>query len=110
MGGRRTEIPKSDQLSTLDEILKARRCFSSNVEARSAPLDILTAAVKMASNDATNANWARTLEQIDGGPFRRPCAVRTQGDANGLLVELEVARSGPSSRRILSIKSNPVMR
>ena len=104
MGGRRTEIPKSDQLPTPNDILKTRKCFSSNGEARSPALDILAAAVKMASNDATNANWVRTLVQVDGGSFSRPRVVRDQGDADRLLLELEVARAGPSSKRILDLK------
>lgn len=104
IGGRRAEIPKSDQLSTLNEILKARGCFSSTVEARLPALDILAAAIKMASDDATNANWVRTLEQIDGGDFSRPRVVLNQQDADNLLLELEVARSGPSSKRILDLK------
>ena len=94
----------TERLSTLDEILKARRCFSSNIETRSPALDVVAAAVKMASIDATSANWVRTLEQIDGGSFRRPRAVRSQDDAENLLLELEVARARPSSRRILWTK------
>ena len=89
------------QLSTLDEILKSRGCFSSSAAPGSKALNILRAAVKMATDDATPAGWMRTKEQIDRGPFNRLPAFGTADEADVFLLELDLARAGPSSKRIL---------
>jgi len=96
-GGRRTEIPKSDELSTRDEILKTTKCFSASGKAGRPALDVMTAAVKRAVDDGTSSGWMRTKEQIDGGPFSQPRKLLFEWPAAVALVELDLARMGPSS-------------
>jgi hypothetical protein len=101
--GQPTEMPKSSRLPTRDEILKATKCFSSNSEAGTPALDVLKAAVKRATEDATTAGWVRTKEQLDGGYFTRPQKVSCERGVATALLELNVARMGPSSKRILDL-------
>lgn len=97
--GQRTEIPQSDRLSTVDEILRARGCFSSNDSdrnQRNQARDVLKAAVKMASDDATLPGWVRTREQIDGGSY----LPNTLSDDTyfDFLIEYDLAMSEPLSK------------
>ena len=101
--GRPTEIPKSNELPTRDEILKVTKCFSSNGKVGTLALDVLTVAVKRAADDATTAGWLRTQEQVDGGPFSRPRKVLCLHDAAKTLRELDVARLKLSSKRVLDL-------
>jgi hypothetical protein len=94
--GQRTDIPKSSKLPTREEILKVTKCFSSNGEAGTPALDVMTAAVKRATDDATSSGWMRTKEQIDGGPFSQPRTIRFEHNAALALVELDFARTASS--------------
>lgn len=94
--GQRTDIPKISKLPTREEILKVTKCFSSNGEAGTPALDVMTAAVQRATDDATSSCWMRTKEQIDGGLFSQPRKMRFEHNAALALVELDFARMASS--------------
>ena len=62
---------------------------------------ILRAAARMAADDATTAGWWRSKEQLDGGPFNQLPAFGTADEADMFLLELDLARAGPSSKQTL---------
>jgi hypothetical protein len=64
-------------------------------------VDILKAAIKMASDDAASAAWVRTQEQIYGGGLGRPRKLSIFEDVGVFLLEHDIAASGPSSKQAL---------
>jgi hypothetical protein len=100
-GGQRSEIPRSDRLSTVEEILKARECFSWDLEDRIPSRDILKAAVRMACKDATSAAWVRTKEQVDGGGFSYLRGSSSQDELFASLLQHDFAMSTLGSEQQL---------